>query len=211
MWLLLQRTYVPSGQRNEGLSLAAGGHGHFGGLCSDLVSCRCTDGAIPNVFGAALYLEETMKYHAKGTLSILVILLLSAAIVLFAAQLSAQDLPVEPQTGFEIEGNTAWDGHGDFDWENVEDKGAVRFLDPHSKADVDPTTFKPDGKFDKPEEWSIVPGNVGPSQNELTNTTVWAVRPGELDDDRPDDFWLIMGMERTKKEGTFFLDFEYNQ
>ncbi len=152
-----------------------------------------------------------MKYHAKGTLPIFMMLLLSVVIVMFAAQLSAQELPVEPQTGFEIEGNTAWDQDGDYDWENVEDKGAVRFLDPNSKVDIDPTTFKPDGKFDKPEEWSILPGNVGPSQNELTNTTVWAVRPGELGSDKPDDFWLIMGMERTKKEGTFFLDFEYNQ
>ena len=39
----------------------------------------------------------------------------------------------------------------------------------------------------------------------------WAVLPGDLGDGNPEHTWLIMGMERTKKEGTFFLDFEYNR
>ena len=160
------------------------------------------------VIGAALSTEETMKYSARNGLFISLVFLLSIVLVLFVAQLSAQDSPAEPDTGFEIEGNTAWDQLGDYDWENVADLGAVRFLDPHSKATVAPTTFKPDGKFDKPEQWSILPGNAGPGQSELTNTAVWAIRPGELGNDKPEDFWLVMGMERTKQEGTFFLDFE---
>jgi len=151
-----------------------------------------------------------VKYPAKNIPFVLLILFVVTTLLLLAAQTAAQDFPAEPDTGFEIEGNAALDGVGDYDWETADYPPVVLLADPHSKAETDPTTFKPDGKFDKPEQWSILPGNVGPAQNELTNVMAWAIPPGELDG-KPQDFWLIMGMERTKKEGTFFLDFEYNQ
>lgn len=152
-----------------------------------------------------------MKYLSTNRPVILLALILLIASALLVAVSWAQDFPPEPDTGFEIEGNAAWDHIGDYDWETAARPPAVLLADPHSKATIDPTTFRPDGKFDKPEDWSIVPGTVGPGQNELTNVLAWAIPPYELDGQKPEDFWLLMAMERTKQEGTFFLDFEYNQ
>jgi uncharacterized repeat protein (TIGR01451 family) len=112
-------------------------------------------------------------------------------------------------TDFEIEGNLVVNGvaGSDIDWESPDVPADARVEDPHSKRETDFTIFKPDGKFDKPESWIIQDGKVGPGQNELTNIMAWLIE-GEGEDD---DDWVVMGMERTKKEGTFFLDFEFNQ
>ncbi|NIV35381.1 MAG: hypothetical protein GWN58_39785, partial [Anaerolineae bacterium] len=87
----------------------------------------------------------------------------------------------------------------------------MRIPDPNSKIETDPTTFKPDSKFDDPSGWSIMPGRVGPGQSELVNFLVWDILPGDLDGGRPDDYWLVLGMERIKTPGFFEMDFEYNQ
>jgi len=136
---------------------------------------------------------------------------LALVLALLAIPLSAQNQPVVPDIGFEIEGNAALDQGGDFDWETVDRPPGVLVQDPNSKGETDPSTFRPNSKFDSPENWSIVPAQVGPGQNELTNVLSWAILPGELEGDRPDDFWLVLAMERTKQEGTFDLDFEFNQ
>lgn len=122
-----------------------------------------------------------------------------------------EDIPVDLGTGFEVDGNTPLDMGGNYDWENADYPPAVLMPDPNSKAIQDPSTFKPNGKFDEPENWKVNPGNVGPPQTELTNLAAWLVAPGSLSDGGPSDSWLILAMERTKKEGTFFLDFEFNQ
>ena len=101
------------------------------------------------------------------------------------------------------------------DWQDVILDGAdwdtgpaILIKDPHSKAVTDPDIFKPAGKFGEPEKWSIQSGSVGPAQNELTNVGIYALKPGDVGNT---DSWMIMMMERTKKEGTFDLDFELNQ
>ncbi|MFN2185615.1 MAG: collagen binding domain-containing protein [Anaerolineae bacterium] len=132
------------------------------------------------------------------------------ALTLFVVGLAAQLQPIVPDIGFEIEGNTALDRGGDYDWENAIPP-AIRIPDPNSKITTDPTTFKPDSKFDDPAGWSILPGKVGPGQSELINFLVWNIPPGDLADGRPDDYWLVLGMERIKVPGFFELDFEYNQ
>jgi hypothetical protein len=142
----------------------------------------------------------------------LVVLPVFLALVLaLAIPLSAQNQAVVPDIGFEIEGNAALDQGGDYDWENVDRPPGVLIQDPNSKAEPDPSTFRPNSKFDQPESWSIVQAQVGPGQNELTNILSWLILPGGLGEDRPDDLWLVLGMERTKQEGTFDLDFEFNQ
>lgn len=150
-----------------------------------------------------------MKTNKRQIFVLPVIAILVLA--LLAAQLSAQVGVIVPDIGFEIEGNIALDYGGDYDWETASFPPAVLIPDPNSKAETDPTTLRPDSKFDKPETWSVVPGVVGPGQNELTNILAWAILPGDLGSDRPKDFWLVLGMERTKQEGTFDLDFEFNQ
>ncbi len=117
----------------------------------------------------------------------------------------------EVDTGFEIDGNTDWDMVGDSDWATLEYPPAVLITDPHSKAETDPTIFKPNGKFDEPENWKVNPGVVGPPQTELTNLSAWLVAPDDLDVGKPSSPWLVMSMERTKEPGTFYLDFEFNQ
>jgi len=142
----------------------------------------------------------------------LVLFVVAALVLTFlVAQMSAQDSPVVPDIGFEIEGNAALDNGGVYDWENADRPPVVLIQDPNSKATTDLTTFRPNSKFDAPEKWSIVPGQVGPGQNELTNVLAWVIPPGDLPDGRPDELWLVLGMERTKQEGTFDLDFEFNQ
>lgn len=121
---------------------------------------------------------------------------------------------VEPDTKFEIEGNISFDHVGSFDWWDNGGTGqpayppAVLIADPHSKSATDCSIFQPAGKFDQPQNWSVQAGSVGPSQNELTNIFAYPVLPGDLGNSDP---WLIMGMERTKKSGSFALDFEFNQ
>jgi len=127
----------------------------------------------------------------------------------------------EVDTGFEIDGNTKWELVGDYDWDSLEyltpdwdNLGyppAVLITDPHSKAGKDTTIFKPNGKFDEPENWKVNSGVVGPPQTELTNLSAWLVAPNDLAEGKPSSPWLIMSMERTKEQGTFYLDFEFNQ
>ena len=105
-------------------------------------------------------------------LSVAVTLVLTLSVVV----LSAQFQPIVPDIGFEIEGNTALDQGGDFDWENAPPP-AERIPDPNSKIEADPTTFKPNSKFDDPAGWSITTGRVGPGQSELVNFLVWDIQP----------------------------------
>jgi hypothetical protein len=122
------------------------------------------------------------------------------------------------QVGFEIDGNTAQDDIVDEydDWETVIlgeepdwDAGAgylIRDGSSGPKAVIPETNiFAKGGKFYLPEEWTIEPGNT-PAQNDLTNVYVYPIL-----DDGSGNTWMIMGMERIKKQGTFDLDFEYNQ
>ncbi len=120
-------------------------------------------------------------------------------------------IPPDVGTGFEIDGNTALDMGGDFDWETVDYPPAVLLADPNSKGSRDETVFKPNGKFDQPENWTISAGKVGPPQTELTNLATWFVTPNSIEEGKPSDAWLIMGVERTAEQGSFYLDFEYNQ
>ena len=124
-----------------------------------------------------------------GTTKPFLVLFMVAALALplLAAQMSAQDSPVLPDIGFEIEGNTALDNGGDYDWETTDRPPAVLIQDPNSNATTDPSTFRPNSKFDAPENWSVVPGQVGPGQNELTNILAWVIPPGDLPDGGPDD------------------------
>jgi hypothetical protein len=124
------------------------------------------------------------------------------------------------QAGFEIDGNTAVDQEppGE-DWESVILDGGsgwtegpgllIRDGSSGPKA-VTPeeNIFAKGGKFGVPEEWIIEPGNT-PAQNDLTNVYVYPVFPE--DPDSGGNTWMVMGMERIKKQGTFDLDFEYNQ
>jgi uncharacterized repeat protein (TIGR01451 family) len=119
----------------------------------------------------------------------------------------------EPQTGFEVDGNIDFDDlGGTYDWwDGVNNRPgyppAILIADAHSK-NVNDDYFSPAGKFDEPAGWSITEGSVGPGQNELTNVFVWAIAPGDVGNT---DTWIVMGMERVKKSGTFALDFEFNQ
>jgi hypothetical protein len=150
----------------------------------------------------------TSKRIRKSQIIVVALILLLTS--LLAATLSAEWAVADNQVGFEIEGNTALDHGLAYDWESAIPPASL-FKDPNSKAQTDSTTFRPDGKFDDPAGWSIVPGKVGPGQDELTNVMAWAILPGDLGAGQPEHTWLIMGMERTKKEGTFFLDFEFNR
>ena len=135
---------------------------------------------------------------------------------------------VVTDTGFEIDGNLdVGDDGGAWDW-GVGDEAVgsaitgggpawdggpgILIIDEHSKVTPDPDIFSPAGKFGEPENWTVSSGQ-NPGQNELTNVYVWAVAPGDV---MPGgvgntDTWLNVGMERTKKQGTFDLDFELNQ
>jgi hypothetical protein len=119
--------------------------------------------------------------------------------------------PEEQTTGFEIDGNTIWDEVGSGDWETADFPPAIHIQDPHSRGARDRTVFKPNGKFDHPESWKISQGRVGAPQTELTNIMTWFVKKGDLGTNKPSSNWLLLAMERSKTEGTFFLDFEYNQ
>ena len=139
-------------------------------------------------------------------LSVALALVLTLSVIVLSAQFG----PIVLDIGFEVEGDTALNQGGDFDWENAIPP-AIRVPDPNSKVDTDPTVFKPNSKFEDPAGWSIMPARVGPGQSELVNFLVWDIRPGALDDGQPDDHWLVLGMQRIKVPGFFELDFEYNQ
>lgn len=130
-------------------------------------------------------------------------------LTLFVVQVAAVTL-----AGFEIDGNTASDGAED--WETVIlggepdwDAGpGILIRDGNSgpkSTRPEENIFAKGGKFGDPAGWVIEPGN-SPAQNDLTNVEVYAKK-----DDSTGDSWLFMGMERIKKQGTFDLDFEYNQ
>jgi len=119
---------------------------------------------------------------------------------------------------FEIEGNTEAGDQvppGD-DWESVildaqpdgvfDDGPAILIKDPQGNGD--PDIFSPSGKFATPANWTISSGNPGPAQNDLTNIGIYPVLPGDVGNT---DTWMVLMMERTKSQGTFDLDFEFNQ
>lgn len=118
--------------------------------------------------------------------------------------------------GFEIDGNTAHDGGAD-DWETVISGGdpnwdagpgiLIRDGSSGPKAVIpELDTFAKGGKFADPTTWTIEPGNT-PAQNDLTNVYIYPKLPATPSE----HVWMVMGMERIKKQGTFDLDFEYNQ
>jgi hypothetical protein len=125
-------------------------------------------------------------------------------------QAFATHADVVEDISFEIEGNLAFDELEGalYDWENIGYPPGVLITDPHSKSATDFDIFKPAGKFATPEDWSVQDGSVGSAQAELTNILAWAIPPGDAGNT---DAWIVLGMERTKKEGTFALDFELNQ
>ena len=146
-----------------------------------------------------------MNKKKIGTVFFTTMLLLSMAVIQVVAALVA---------GFEIEGNTASDG--DADWETVITGGdpdwdagdGILIRDGNSgpkSTSPEENIFAKGGKFASPAGWTIEPGN-SPAQNDLTNVEIHAKI-----DDISGDSWLFMGMERIKKQGTFDLDFEFNQ
>lgn len=160
--------------------------------------------------------EETkMKTGKKVTFIVTAALLLSLMIVPVLA-VTVADI------NFEIDGNTAAGDDtppGD-DWESVildtdmdgefDDGPATLIQDGNSgpkSALPEQNIFAQGGKFGNPAGWTIQPGNV-PAQNDLTNIYVTAYGPG---DSLSGDSWIVMGMHRIKKQGTFDLDFEFNQ
>ena len=68
--------------------------------------------------------------------------------------------------------------------------------------------FNSGGKFYDTATWNIGTGNVGAAQNELTNVAVYPVTSAQSSDG---DDWLVLALERTKKQGTFALWLEFNQ
>jgi hypothetical protein len=139
-----------------------------------------------------------------------ILTILTASVMLlslFVSQVAAQTF-----ANFEIDGNTA--SNGADDWQTVILGGApdwnagpgILIKDGNSgpKSTLpEENIFAKGGKFGDPAGWIIEPGN-SPAQNDLTNVEVYATKDG-------DTSWLFMGMERIKKQGTFDLDFEYNQ
>jgi len=119
---------------------------------------------------------------------------------------------------FEIDGNTAQDTGPADDWETVilgsaplwHDGPATLIQDGNSgpkSSLAEQNIFATGGKFGNPAGWNIQPGNI-PAQNDLTNVYVGA-HVGA--DTVSGDSWITMGMHRIKKQGTFDLDFEFNQ
>lgn len=146
-----------------------------------------------------------MKRKKIFTLMITGMLLVS----MFVIQVAAATL-----SGFEVDGNTASDG--DADWETIITGGdpdwdtgdGILIQDGNSgpkSTSPEENIFAKGGKFADPPGWTIEPGN-SPAQNDLTNVEIYAKI-----DDSTGDSWLFMGMERIKKQGTFDLDFEFNQ
>jgi len=150
--------------------------------------------------------------------------LLIPVLLLAALVFQAVAAPGTGFANFEIDGNTAQDIDPEpyefDDWETVIlggepywDAGpGFLILDgssgPKVPADREELNiFAKGGKFGVPEEWTIEPGNT-PAQNDLTNVYAYPVLPAGPEDDHT---YMVMGMERIKKQGTFDLDFEYNQ
>jgi hypothetical protein len=77
-------------------------------------------------------------------------------------------------------------------------------------GNTDQDYFSPSGKFDAAGTWSITSGSVGPAQNDLTNLTVMPLQALESPNSTSSSF-MLMSMERMKKEGTFKLIFEFNR
>ena len=137
-------------------------------------------------------------------------------IIVIVQVLAGPGLVVGPN--FEIDGDTEVNLNppGD-DWESVITGGEpdwngspgilIRDGSSGPKATIpELDTFAKGGKFADPSTWTIEPGNT-PAQNDLTNVYIYPVLPTTP----TDHVWMVMGMERIKKQGTFDLDFEYNQ
>jgi hypothetical protein len=157
----------------------------------------------------------------KYLILIVAVLIATAAIISTVNSVQGQG-PIQipyPGPNFEIDGNTSQDitapPPGD-DWETVIPGpgylGVSGYLikDPSSQAksgETDYNTFVSGGEFGDLSTWTISDGNV-PAQSELTNIYIYALLPSESEDGHS---WMVMGMERCKKQGTFALDFELNK
>lgn len=156
-----------------------------------------------------------MKHISKTFIFIVLALLLTLVVVPVAA-VNIADI------NFEIDGNTAAgdDTPAGDDWESVildtnmdgvYDDGPATLIQDGNSGPKSPNDelniFAKGGKFDDPPGWTIQPGN-SPAQNDLTNVYVTAYAGA---DSGSGDSWIVMGMHRIKKQGTFDLDFEFNQ
>jgi uncharacterized repeat protein (TIGR01451 family) len=145
---------------------------------------------------------------SQAAILVAVVALTAFAMILPAAAINV----VGPN--FEIDGDLDQDSTNFDDWETViPGPGSlglpgVHIPDPHSKKFTDDNTFTAGGKFYDTGTWDIDTGKIGAAQNELTNVGVYAV-PSSVSTDGDD--WLVLSLERTKKEGTFALWFELNQ
>jgi hypothetical protein len=156
----------------------------------------------------------------KYLILIVAVLIVSTALILSVSSVFSQGGVIEyplPGPNFEIEGNTSRDLTSPpiaDDWESVIpgpstlDVSGILIQDPHSKNATDTTVFLSGEKFAKPEDWDIGAGSPGNPQMELTNIYIYALLPSQSVDGSS---WMTLGMERTKEEGTFNLDFELNQ
>lgn len=154
-----------------------------------------------------------MKTRKVAT-SVLTAVLLLTMIVFPVAAVNVTDI------NFEIDGNTAagTDTPPGDDWESVIlggppdwDAGPATLIQDGNSGPkstlAEQNIFATGGKFGIPAGWNIQPGNI-PAQNDLTNVYVAAYGPN---DSLSGDSWIVMGMHRIKKQGTFDLDFEFNQ
>jgi hypothetical protein len=149
---------------------------------------------------------------SKKYLSIVLTAVLLVTFVIPVAAVTVTDI------NFEIDGNTASDAAGVDDWETVIlggapdwDAGPATLIQDGNSGPKSPNDelniFATGGKFGVPAGWNVQPGNI-PAQNDLTNIYVNAYSSS---DSASGDSWITMGMHRIKKQGTFDLDFEFNQ
>src|SRR2546426_1088654 len=159
------------------------------------------------------------------------------ALALLALVVGVMNVSATPINGanFEIDGNTAQTActtpsktapaHND-DWETIINN-QPGLLGSYTNANYGPCLgptgtliadgfnssnetnfFSPAGKIGDPSKWLIKGGSIGPSQNDLTNVTIFQQQPNQSFNG---DSFLGMSLERTKKEGTFSLYYEFNQ
>lgn len=155
-----------------------------------------------------------MKRKRILTIAMVIGIAIALVTVISVAAVNVTDI------NFEIDGNTAAgdDTPAGDDWENVitgtapsYDAGPGTLIQDGNSGPKSPNDeldiFAKGGKFGDPAGWVIEPGN-SPAQNDLTNIYVVAYGTG---DSVSGDSWVAMGMHRIKKQGTFDLDFEFNQ
>lgn len=147
--------------------------------------------------------------RARVRLAALISAVLVASVTAFGSVVPAAAVNVLGPD-FEIDGDLDQDDVNFDDWETVlleSDSPGVHIPDPHSKAADDLNVFNSGGKFYDTSTWNIGAGNVGAAQNELVNVALYPVTA----ETSGGDDWLVLSLERTKKQGTFALWFELNQ